>query len=107
MNQDNVSHLNKSYAIANSRYPAVQPNGEGKKKFVAVGHDKQLEEAQFNKFPVSLGMVSSGIIRGIIVRRDRYTITIRHSSGANEGFDEIVFKSAIEGIIIERTSTVQ
>ena len=100
MSQENVTHLNRNFGkpVGGFDSGSTAP----KKKFTAVGHDKQLEEAQFGKLPVHVRMISGEFVRGIIVRRDRYTITVRHVTGSNDGLDEIIYKHAIEGVLIER-----
>lgn len=64
-----------------------------KKKFVAKGHDAQLQEAQFNNYEVEVALMSGGEpIIGRITKRDKYTITV---AGL------IIYKHAIETIGID------
>jgi sRNA-binding regulator protein Hfq len=110
VNQTNVTHLNRdprSYG-ADTRPASVTPrppfNHGDKPKFVAKGHDAQLQDAQINKHPTTLTLMSGDKCTGVVVKRDKYTITIRHTTGENAGFDEIFYKHAIEGVLIKRES---
>lgn len=85
--------------IVPQRQPAQQP-----KKFEAKGHDVQLQDAQYGAKECTVRLI--GIdqpVIGVICRRDRYTITLRSSSGD----DTIYFKHAIESIFIERSARNQ
>jgi sRNA-binding regulator protein Hfq len=86
-----------------------QPQGAGnfnakKQPFVAKGHDAQLMDAQNNVTPTTISLISGGSYEGIIVKRDKYTITLRHAEGLGleAGQDEIFYKHAIEGVRIRR-----
>jgi sRNA-binding regulator protein Hfq len=79
--------------------PVRRPAGN---KFVAKGHDAQLQDAQYSKSKVILTMISGASISGLLVKRDKFTITIRHQSGEYIGQDEIFYKHAIEGVLVIR-----
>lgn len=104
----NVTHLSSSFPSSGVRRgpftaPATRAEGEQPhRKFVAKGHDSQLQDAQSNKLPVAITLMSGATVHGIIVRRDKYTITLRYSSGTCEGMDEIFYKHAIESVLVER-----
>ena len=68
-----------------------------KKKFVAKGHDAQLQEAQQSGSPVTILLNNiDGELFGSIIRRDRYTITVRHTQvGDTTTTDSIIYKHAI------------
>jgi sRNA-binding regulator protein Hfq len=89
------------------RFGAEQARGTmsaPKKKFVAKGHDAQLQEAQFNELPVTIVPIGDpdNAYTGFIVRRDKYTITVRNPQS---GVESIVYKHAIEAVQIERPTT--
>jgi RNA chaperone Hfq len=94
----NVSHLSgysgAGLAHASTPRPTSHTNHTPGKKFTAKGHDKQLEDYQYNKLPVQINLISGSLITGAVARRDKYTITIRDKHGV----DEIVYKHAIESI---------
>lgn len=75
-------------------------DGAEKKKFVAKGHDAQLQAAQYDQAEVEVCTLSDIVFRGTISRRDRYTLTIKDSSGV----EVIVFKSAVESIRIKKAT---
>lgn len=70
-----------------------------KPKFVAKGHDAQLQDAQLGKLLTILTLVSGERYEGFILKRDKFTITLAHSGG-----DEIFYKHAIEGVLIKRSA---
>lgn len=79
-----------------------------RKKFVAKGHDSQLQDAQFGKFPVEITTINdAAIFRGTISRRDKWTITLAISSGPDAGCEVIIYKSAIETVLIRKPATVE
>jgi len=83
------------------------PVGGAPKRFVAKGHDSQLQDAQHSKVPVEIvTMGDQAAIRGTISRRDKYTITLRLSFGTNAGMDLIIYKHAIESVLIGTATTV-
>jgi sRNA-binding regulator protein Hfq len=91
------------YGNAEARPAAPFQSRDGeKKKFVAKGHDSQLQDAQFGKNKVRLSLLGGGTVRGTISRRDKFTITLRHEQGDTEvsGLDEIFYKHAIEGVLV-------
>lgn len=105
MNQDNVSHLNRDPRFTGGltpRPPFGRDTGQAPRKFVAKGHDAQLQDAQMGRLPTTLTLVSGAVFTGIITKRDKYTITLRHESGSAAGMDEIFYKHAIEGVLIDR-----
>lgn len=74
-----------------------------RKKFVAKGHDSQLQDAQYGKFPVEVTTMGDGtVIHGLITRRDKFTITLRITRGTDEGKELIVYKHAIESVLINK-----
>ena len=104
MTQANVTHLNRdprSYGTT----PGVTPRppfNPDRPKFVAKGHDAQLQDAQINKLPTVITLTSGAVITGTIAKRDKYTITLCHTSGESAGYNEIFYKHAIEGVLIKR-----
>lgn len=107
----NLSHLSSDFPSSAARRaplqfapptPARNSSHDTSRKFVAKGHDSQLQEAQNNKFPVTLTLMSQLIVSGIILKRDKYTITVRYTAGLNSGMDEIYYKHAIESVLIDR-----
>lgn len=78
--------------------PAFTP----KKKFVAKGHDAQLEGAQYGGNKVRLALVAGDKVYGRVERRDKFTVTLRHDIGDHEasGLTEIFYKHAIEGVLV-------
>ena len=102
-----VSHLSgyerRSTLHAPRRDQALHDDRPAPRKFVAKGHDSQLQEAQHNKFPVEVLTINGEeIIRGVISRRDKYTITVKLESGRDAGKDLIIYKHAIESILVNR-----
>lgn len=127
MNQANITHLSRDVRFPASQHgspshdpsaalprpysprpygprPDNQDGTAGPRKFVAKGHDAQLQEAQYGNLATTLTTLSGAVITGTIVKRDKFTITLRHSIGKNIGQDEIFYKHAIEGVLITRTS---
>jgi RNA chaperone Hfq len=118
--QNNVSHLSayeRNPAPRDQRATLHAPRritaggespaffgGEPRKKFVAKGHDSQLQDAQHNKHPVEIMTTSEVTLAGTISRRDKYTITLRLSRGTDAGKDLIVYKHAIESVLIDRAA---
>lgn len=70
------------------------PTDAPKKKFVATGHDRQLQDAQYGHNEVEVALTTGDFLVGRVIRRCRYTITIVTDS--NEEF--IIFKHAIATI---------
>lgn len=100
-----VSHL--PVALRNPERTYLGPRegmGGEKKKFVAKGHDSQLQDAQHGRLPVTITTLSGTPFNGTIARRDKYTITLRHNSPGTvvDGQDEIFYKHAIESVLIDR-----
>lgn len=116
---NNVTHLNrdpKTLFGASSKVDSPRNDNNGhfthrlpspapKRPFVAKGHDAQLMEAQHDGLQTTIVTVSGGEYVGIIVKRDKFTITLRHDNGAHAeaGQDEIFYKHAIEGVRIRRS----
>lgn len=75
-----------------------------RKKFIAKGHDAQLMDAQFGNLETVITTMSGSEFVGTIVKRDKFTITLRHCSEtvALAGQDEIFYKHAIESVRIAR-----
>lgn len=84
-------------ATGGSAYSVAAP---AKKKFVAKGHDAQLQHAQFGKLQVEVVRISTDEpLIGTIARRDKYTITINHyRKDLGAWVDSIVYKHAIESV---------
>ena len=106
MNQNNVTHLNRDVRhIMNASSPSFSTRPTNQfppKKFTAKGHDAQLQDAQFGKIATTITLIGGTVCRGLITRRDKFTITLRHTEGTNVGMEEIFYKHAIEGVLIER-----
>lgn len=94
MNPNNISHISPSYTDM-----ARGPDAE-RKRFVAKGHDSQLQEAQYDKSPVEIVTLAGETHSGKITRRDRYTITLALESGINSGRSLMLFKHAIESVMV-------
>ena len=105
-------HANRDPRTPDRSFPAANPGqgsypGQGsapKRKFVAKGHDAQLQEAQLGQIPVELTMMSGISHFGIITKRDKFTITLTHSDGGDPdrtGCPEIFYKHAIEGVLLK------
>lgn len=114
-NADRVSHMTGAERISvegrawqprvvNGGAPrGAAPSGEPpRKKFVAKGHDSQLQDAQYGKHPIQITTQAGETIDGVISRRDKYTITVKLSAGNNQGKDLIVYKHAIESVLIDK-----
>lgn len=110
MNQDNVSHLSRNPRLAAVALPEFDLRGPSRdgasqphKKFVAKGHDAQLQDAQINKLPTTITLISGAVWVGTVSKRDKFTITLHHAEGTPvAGMDEIFYKHAIEGVLIDR-----
>lgn len=69
------------------------------RRFVAKGHDAQLEKAQKEGREVFITMMDgSEDIVGVITRRDKWTLTIREFEATHQ---VIVYKHAISTIVIK------
>lgn len=121
--QSNVSHLSayeqrktlhRRVTAGASPRPPFSPSADHssfdaqptRKKFVAKGHDSQLQDAQYNKFPVLVTTMDGGIIEGTVTRRDKYTITVTLGDRAAHlaGKDLMIFKHSIESVLIDRST---
>lgn len=103
----NISHLPVSpFPQVRPRPPFLSPGSSSavphRTKFVAKGHDAQLQDAQFSKLKTRITLTSGEVAHGLIVKRDKFTITLRHESGNDSGCDEIFYKHAIEAVLISR-----
>lgn len=78
-----------------------QTNHQAKSPFVAKGHDRQLKAAQDNGFEVEVDTMTEVRLKGRIVQRDRYTITLLEAATGDE---RIVFKHGIESMVIRGRS---
>lgn len=86
--------------ISAARRSSAPPRDMGAKKkaFVAKGHDAQLKEAQNEGYFVTLTTMLGERFEGKIIRRDRYTVTLK--SSANGVFtDEVATIYYKHGII--------
>jgi sRNA-binding regulator protein Hfq len=77
-----------------------------KSKFVAKGHDAQLQDAQYGKFPVRVRLASGDQYWAQVVKRDKFTITFKCLKGEEAGLEEIVYKHAIESLLLDRDSVL-
>lgn len=75
------------------------------RKFVAKGHDAQLQDAQFGKIPVRITLISGSTVKGLVTKRDKFTITVNHATGDFAGCEEILYKHAIEGVMLLRNES--
>jgi sRNA-binding regulator protein Hfq len=102
----NVTHLNRDPLAPAPRRVDAQGNGgmrpSGKEKFVAKGHDRQLQDAQFGNIPVVLTLMSGDTVEGRITRRDKFTITVLLANGMDAGKESIFYKHAIEAVLIDK-----
>lgn len=119
--QQPTSHANRDVRVDkllnSGNYTANEMGGFSArpqaKKFVAKGHDAQLEKAQYGRLPVTISLISGSVYVGTIVKRDKFTITLRHDAASTvspddsriaswAGQDEIFYKHAIEGVLIKQ-----
>lgn len=87
-----------------SRQPfGVRPQTEGgeRKRFVAKGHDAQLQDLQFTGREVRITTMSGLEAFGKVIRRDKFTITLELAQGTEAGAHEIFYKHAIESVQIK------
>jgi RNA chaperone Hfq len=98
----NITHLNRP--VVAPQYEAGRVQRPAKKPFVAKGHDRDLEHAQMNATPVTLRLMNSDDVRGVIVRRDKFTVTLRHDEGEFMGLEGIYYKHGIESVILHKGS---
>lgn len=96
MQSPNVHHLSSAFSS----------NGGQGKKFVAKGHDSQLQDAQYGKLPTTITTLRGDTVRGTVVKRDKYTITLRLAEGSMAGQDEIFYKHAIESVMVQRPASL-
>lgn len=107
MNTSNVRPLHANRDV--SRDPlSLPPQRTGqtnqsltKSPFVAKGHDRQLKAAQDNGFDVEVDTMTELHLKGRIVQRDRYTITLAEPNGD----ERIIFKHGIESMVIRGRTT--
>ena len=111
---NHVSHLSGEEQRANARTPRKtmhRPDRDATtpapRKFVAKGHDSQLQDAQMNNLHVEIATINEGLYRGTISRRDKYTVTLKLEKGAFAGQDLILYKHAIESIMIVRQTVTK
>ncbi len=115
MNQSNVCHLPNVRAYVSDAQPRPRPRPDfqaaaseaSRKRFVAKGHDAQLQDAQMNGLLVQITCVSGIVVKGIITRRDKYTVTLQHEAtgdNAEQGDQEIFYKHAIESVLIKNAA---
>ena len=87
---------------ANFHRRTVGGTDQPKKKFVAKGHDAQLQDAQFNNIQVQVALMNADHpIVGAVVKRDKFTITVQHIL-AGVRRETIIFKHAIESLTLLR-----
>lgn len=87
-----MHHTQQSHQSNNRNHGSGQTSG--KPKFVAKGHDSRLQDFQFNKTPIQVILMSGNVVSGVIIARDRYTITLLDSQTSEE---VTFFKHAMEG----------
>lgn len=114
MNQSNASHLPNVRAYVSDAQPRPRPRPDfqaaaseaPRKRFVAKGHDAQLQDAQMNGLPVRITCLSGIVVNGTITRRDKYTVTLQHDAenAADGGEQEIFYKHAIESILVKKAA---
>lgn len=111
MTQSNITPFPSAEARPTLSVPRPRPEfrpdqarpEQPRKKFVAKGHDSQLQDAQYGKFPVEITTMGDGtVIHGLITRRDKFTITLRITRGTDAGKELIVYKHAIESVLINK-----
>lgn len=97
---DNVRplHANRDYSAQPQRQHTPRPNDKG--PFQAKGHDKQLQDAQYSLSTLEIETIAGTFYSGKLVRRDRYTVTILSTTGV----ERIIFKHAIESIVVVRAA---
>ena len=64
------------------------------------GHDTVIRAIQSQERQVTVGLMSGEVRTGVIVGRDKYTITVKGSDGVRR----VIFKHAIEEFYAEETS---
>lgn len=75
-----------------TRDPAFRPPGRTKNKSGAVGHEAFLKALVATGATVVVRLVGDGgEIRGVIKHADKYTLTVRHDDGGDDGMIEEVF----------------
>lgn len=89
-----VLDLNTRGAHAQRTSSGDQPE---KKPYKAVGHDRQLQDAQYGGNLLTIRTLDCETVSGTIDRRDKYTITLRRV----DGVCEIFYKHAIQSIEIK------
>lgn len=103
-----VSHLSgyeRRTTLRVSRRDQSTPHEDrpAPRKFTAKGHDSQLQDAQYGCHPVEvLTLHGEDSLKGVISRRDKYTITLKLSGGTDAGKELIIYKHAIESILISK-----
>lgn len=86
----------------------TRPPADGeRKRFVAKGHDAQLQDAQFSHREVRIVTVGGESAHGKIIRRDKFTITLEITQGTEAGAHEIFYKHAIESVRIKAPAADQ
>lgn len=109
--QNNISHFNRDVRTeapkANAFERGQSSRPQEHRKFVAKGHDAQLMDAQMNGLQTTIALMSGNAVTGTIVKRDKFTITLRYSAGTHAGTEEIFYKHAIESVMIVRRETTQ
>jgi sRNA-binding regulator protein Hfq len=96
----------RGYTTASDKPTSPRPPAKDG-KYVAKGHDAQLQHAMYNKSPVKLHLLGMGGIHsvsGVITRRDKFTITLSHMTGDCYGMEEIFYKHAISSVLIDKAA---
>jgi sRNA-binding regulator protein Hfq len=101
VDRGNLSNPRGGHSVFN---PGADRSGAAPKRFVAKGHDAQLQAAQHDKSHVVVNIMGSSepvSYSGQLVRRDKYTITIR----VHNGDEYIIYKHAIESVLVTKSAT--
>lgn len=78
-----------------------------RKRFVAKGHDAQLQDAQNTHREIRIVTTGGETVYGKIIRRDKFTITLEITQGSEAGANEIFYKHAIESVRIKAPAAAQ
>jgi sRNA-binding regulator protein Hfq len=72
-------------------------------RFTAKGHDRTLQDLQHSGMAVTFRFIDDAEYdEVVVVRRDKFTITVRHTEGADAGCEEVIYKHAVRGILLPK-----
>lgn len=74
--------------------------GPTKPRFVPKGHDRVLDDLQKSGAVCLVRRMGGEVDPGVVMKRDKFTVTIRHTEGDFAGGEEVIFKHDIAGIIV-------